>query len=88
MNQIEALLYNEWIERCTGAWGSSIVLAPKPHQEHIRNIDDFEWKMCVFYRKLNGITKPFQFPISRCDDAITVLSWGAGEIWIISLDTR
>ena len=65
-----------------------IVLAQKLHQEHITNIDDFIWRMCVSYRKLNGIKKPFQFPIPRCDDATTVLSWSAGEIWIISLDER
>ena len=44
--------------------------------------------MCVSYRKLNAVTKPFQFPIPRCDDAITVLGCGAVIIWIISLDAR
>ena len=65
-----------------------IVLTQKPHQEHITNIDDFIWKTCVSYRKLNGITKPLQFPIPQCEDAITVLSWGSGKIWIISLDAH
>lgn len=44
--------------------------------------------MGISYHKLNNITKPFQFPIPRCDDAITILSWGAGEIWVISLDAH
>ena len=65
-----------------------IFLAQKPRQEHVTNIDNFIWRICVSYRKLNSITKPFQFIIPRCDDAITILSWGAGDIWIISLDAR
>ena len=67
---------------------SMIVLAQKPHQEHITNISDFIWQMCVSYRKLNAVTKPFQFPIPRCDAAIAILGCGADEIWIISLDAR
>ena len=80
MAQIVQLLDNGWIEKCVGPWGSMIVLAQKPHQEHVTNIDDFIWRMCVSYRKLNCITKPFQFPIPQCDDAITILSWVVGEI--------
>ena len=44
--------------------------------------------MGVSYRRLIAITKPFQFPIPRCDDAIFILGDGAGIIWIISLDAR
>ena len=65
-----------------------IVLAPKPHQENIVNIVDLIWRMCVSYRRINAITKPFQFPIPRYDDAIIILGDGAGSIWIISLDTH
>jgi len=43
--------------RCFGPWGSSIVLAAKPHQEHVIDIKDFVWRMCVSYRKLNSVTK-------------------------------
>jgi len=88
MEQVNQLLHNKWIEECEGPWGSMIVLAQKPHQEHITNINDFIWRMCVSYRKLNSVTKPFQYPIPRCDDAITILGWGAGRIWLISLDAR
>lgn len=65
-----------------------IVLTQKPHQESITNIDDFLWQMCVSYRRLNAVTKSFQFPIPRCDDTITIFGTGAGEIWVISLDAR
>ena len=88
LTQIAQLLSNKWIEPCGGPWGSMIVLAQKPHQESITNIDDFVWRMCVSYRRLNAVTKPFQFPIPRCDDAITILGTGASEIWVISLDAR
>ena len=45
--------------------------------------------MCVSYRKLNAVTKPFQLPIQRCDAIIIIaLGCGADEIWIISLDAR
>ena len=42
--------------------------------------------MCVSYRRLNAVVKPFQFPISRCDDAITILRCSTVTIYIISLD--
>ena len=88
MEHIHALLKNGWIEPCKGPWGSIIVLAPKPHQEHVTDIDDFVWRMCVSYRGLNAVTKPFTFPIPRCDDAISSLNVGPGDIWIITVDAR
>ena len=73
IQHIKALLENDWIERCEGPWGSSIVLAAKPHQEHIRGIDEFVWRMCVSYRKLHAITRPFELPIPRCDNSIDII---------------
>ncbi len=32
-----------------GSWLFKALLAPKPHQEHIQNIDDFVWHFCVNY---------------------------------------
>jgi len=64
------------------------VLVAKPHQKYIKDIDNFVWIMCVSYRKLNAITKPFEFPIPRCDDAIAIIDTGSQYIWIISLDAR
>ena len=63
-----------------------IVLAAKPHQEDINEIDKFIWQMCVSYRALNRITKPFTFPIAKCDDSIHVLGEGSIVIYIITLD--
>jgi hypothetical protein len=45
-----------------GPWGALCVLAAKLNQDHMR--------LCVSYRKLNAVTWPFAFPITRCDDAI------------------
>jgi hypothetical protein len=88
MAQIEVLLDNGWIDECEGAWGSSIVLAAKPHQEHITDIKDFIWRMCVSYRALNQVTLPFEYPIPRCDDAIDNFGDSAGRLYFISLDNK
>ena len=88
MTQIRQLLGNEWIDKCKGPWGSQVVLAPKPHQEKVESIEDFIWRMCVSYRKLNSVTKPFQYPIPRCDDSVTFMGVGSDIIFFISLDAR
>ena len=89
MKNIEALLHNEWITECAGPWGSMIVLAQKPHQENINNITDFIWRMCVSYRKLNSITEPFEYPIPRCDDSVTIVGVQVGgHMYFISLDAK
>jgi hypothetical protein len=88
MVQIQTLLDNGWIEECIGPWCSSIVLAAKPHQEHVTDIKDFIWRMCVSYRALNQATLPFEYPIPRCDDAIDNFGDSAGKLYIISLDNK
>jgi hypothetical protein len=54
----------------SGQWLSKGLLAPKPHQECIVQIDDFEWRFCVNYIPLNQVTLVIAFPIPRCDDAV------------------
>ena len=39
--QIKMIEQNIWITDYDGVWGSMILLAPKPHQEGINNIDNF-----------------------------------------------
>ena len=53
-----------------GRWLFKALLAPKPHQEHIYNIDDFVWRFCINYIPLNQITKLISYPIPRCDSAV------------------
>jgi hypothetical protein len=57
------------IEDDDGPWGSPIVLASKPNQEHV-HWSQFVFRLCVSYRALNGITRPFTFPVTRCDEAV------------------
>ena len=59
MDQIQALIGYVWIEKRWGPWGLIVFLADKPHQEHVQNIDDFIWRICVPNSILNIITKPF-----------------------------
>ena len=63
-----------------GQWLFKALLAPKPHQEHVRNIDDFVWRFCVNYIPLNSVTRVVAYPIPRCDDAVH-LSFGNGKVW-------
>ena len=88
--QLTDLLARGWISRfpqLTG-WLSMIVLAPKPHQEHITNIVDFIWRLCVSYRGLNAVTLVYTFPIPRCDEAIDNFLPGAGRLYWISIDAK
>jgi hypothetical protein len=64
-----------------------IVLALKPHQEDVDDIDDFEWRMCVSFRKLSSvITRAFTYPIRRCSDSIEDFDCDWGFRYIISAD--
>jgi hypothetical protein len=53
-----------------GRWLFKALLAAKPHQEHVRNIEDFVWRFCVNYIPLNGVTRMIAYPILRCDSAV------------------
>ena len=88
MDQIIDMLKNDRIEECKGPWGSQILLAEIPHQEHIEKFKDFVWHICVSYRGLNKVTRPFEYPIPRCDDAISIISVSASVIYIITVDTN
>ena len=51
-------------------WGARITLAPKPHQEYVTNINEYVCRFCTNYILLNRITKPAEYNIPRCDDAV------------------
>ena len=63
-----------------GRWLFKALLAAKPHQEHVRNIEDFVWRFCVNYIPLNGVTRIIAYPIPRCDSAV-FNEFGRGEWW-------
>ena len=46
MDQIKVLQGNDWIRECEGVWGSMIVLAAKPCQEHVIDTKDVILRMC------------------------------------------
>ena len=84
---IRALLSKQWIQQWNrGAWGSMIVLAPKPHQEKVNDINSFVWRFCVSYRRLNSLTLPFRMPIPTCAEAIENLGPHHGRLFFITLD--
>ena len=82
------LLSNSWIRECSWPWLSKAVLAPKPHQEHVTDIGDFVWRFCVNYRPLNAVTKPYDYPIPRCDDALEDFGDSKGKLYFISVDAK
>jgi hypothetical protein len=51
-------------------WLFKALLAAKPHQEHISNINNSVRRFCVNYIPLNQVTKLIAFPIQRCDMAV------------------
>ena len=50
-------------------WGELVLLAAKPHQEFFP-YNKYQWRLCLSYIKMNQVTRPFAFPIPRCDDAV------------------
>jgi hypothetical protein len=80
---ISALAKVRHIRQIThGSWLFKALLAPKPHQEHVKNIDDFVWQFCVNYIPLNGVTRVVAYPIPRCDTAVfTKFSMGR-YVWM------
>ena len=65
-----------------GRWLFKCVLAAKPHQEHIRDINEFVWRFCVNYQPLNSVTRIIAYPIPRCDSAVFV-EFGNGQfLWL------
>ena len=66
---VEKLERKGIIEDDYGPWGSPVVLASKPDQAHV-HWSEFVFRLCISYRMLNTVTRPFTFPIARCDEAV------------------
>jgi hypothetical protein len=66
-----------------GRWLFKCILAAKPHQEHVCDIADFVWRLCVNYVPLNLFTCIIAHPIPRCDSAVFV-EFGNGKfLWLL-----
>ena len=63
--------------------GSSSSVSGKPNQEDVP-WDKYVWRLCVSYRKLNQVTRPFTYPVPRCDEA--VLDIGPNAKCFLSMD--
>ena len=74
---------NHIVQIHDGRWLSKALLAPKPHQEGVCNIDDFVWRFCVNYIRLNSVTRVIAYPIPRCDSAVNI-SFAEGQFfWLL-----
>ncbi len=65
-----------------GEWLFKALLAPKPHQEHVSNIEHFVWQFFINYIPLNQITRPVAYPIPRCDLAVNLTLGNGRYQWL------
>jgi len=63
-----------------GHWLFKVLLPPKPHQEHVHDIDNFVWRFCTNYIPLSSVTRIIAYPIPHCDSAINE-EFGLGIIF-------
>ena len=68
-----------------GGWLSKGLLAPKPHQEGISDIENFVWRFCVNYIPLNSVTCIIAYPVPCCNKAVSI-SFGDSR-WKWLMDT-
>ena len=65
-----------------GRWSFKAVLAAKPHQEHVVDINNFVWRFCVNYVTLNSVTHIIAYPIPRCDSAVFIEFGNGTWLWL------
>ncbi len=65
-----------------GAWLFIALLAPKPHQEHICNIEDFVWRFCINCIPLNMLTRMVAYRIPCCDSTVMLAFGRAILYWL------
>lgn len=66
-----------------GQWLFKCLLAPKPHQENVYDIENFVWRFCVNYIPLNQVTRVIAYPIPRCDAAVMTACGNSKFCWIV-----
>ncbi len=60
---------NTLIQDDNEPYGFLIILTAKLGQENLL-WNQFVWQLCVLFRKLSQMTRPFTYPIPRWDDAM------------------
>jgi hypothetical protein len=63
-------------------WLFKALLAPKPHQNHVSNIEDFVWQFYVNYIPLNAVTQQISYPIPCCNLAVFPTFNGGLWMWL------
>jgi hypothetical protein len=63
-------------------WLFKALLATKPHQEHISEIENFVWRFCVNYIPLNQVTRLIAFPIPQCNMAVGMAFGSSQFLWM------
>ena len=70
-----------------GRWLFKALLAAKPHQEHVSEIEYFVWCFRVNYIPLNQVTRLIAFPIPRCDMAVGMAFGSSQFLWMYDAPT-
>jgi hypothetical protein len=68
-------------------WLFKALLAAKPHQEHISNIEDFVRQFYVNYISLNQVTRQIAYPIPHCDCTVNLAFGIALFFWLFDAPT-
>jgi hypothetical protein len=63
-------------------WIFKALLTPKPHQEHVRNIEEFVWWFCVNYIPLNQVTQLVAYPVPHCNSAVHLTFSDGHWMWL------
>jgi hypothetical protein len=81
---VDELENKDITEDDSGPYGALVVLASKPDQAHV-HWTQYVFGLCVSYRPLNRITRGFEFPVTRCDDAVNNIS---PRKWLLTGDLK
>ena len=65
-----------------GHWLFKAVLAAKPHQEHVVDINNFVWRFCINYVPLNSVTRIITYPIPQCNSAVFIEFGNGTWLWL------
>ena len=83
---VERLDENRVVEQDNVIWGALVVLAAKTHQENLP-WHEYQWRICASYQNLNHVTRPFTFPIPRCDGSVKDIDTEANYFIAVYMDS-
>ena len=83
---VEIIDENGVVEEDNGPWGALVILAAKLYQDNAP-WHKYQCRLCVSYQKLNQFTRPFTFPIPRCDDSVQDIYTKANYFIAVEMDS-